>query len=88
MEPRDAHAAQEISRWREIEPPTYPYQECCYFHELAEEDVYKRQFIYSPLEKQTIDSVGYCDRNKFGPWIYQKGKIMFYIDLLLSLIHI
>ena len=49
VEPRDAHAAQEISRWREIKPPTYPYQECCYFHELAEDAQGRSGYtIYNP----------------------------------------
>ena len=37
IEPRDGHAAEHMDSWQSIEPPAYPYQERCYFHELAQD---------------------------------------------------
>lgn len=52
VEPRDAHAAEEMEHWREIEPPAYPYQECCYFHELAQDAQGQSGYtVYNPVRR-------------------------------------
>ena len=52
VEPRDAHAAEEMEHWREIEPPAYPYQECCYFHELAQDAQEQSGYaVYNPVRR-------------------------------------
>lgn len=49
VEPRDAHAAKHIESWKGLEPPAYPYQERCYFHELAQDEQGRSGYtVYHP----------------------------------------
>ena len=70
VEPRDAHAEEEMEHWREIEPPAYPYQECCYFHELAQDAQGQSGYtVYNPVRRIGVRvSWNHADLPYFCQW--------------------
>ena len=76
--PRDGHAAEDISTWSKILPPTPGFQEQCYFHEFNSEG---KASIYNPnIGKGLTISFDTAQLDYFTQW-----KMMGYRDYVLGL---